>query len=242
MFEKKQFTSSPKLNSKVGHFIDEYGSAFVLENISLEYGAIKALDCIQLTINLGDIIFITGPSGSGKTSILNVILGETIPQLGKIVKPRNGRESSLFIASVSQNLKLIGRYTCRQNLQLCYDSQIYQSKNNFNDDLEELARILRIEDRLDLKMKDANGGLRQKVAIIRALLTKPDVLIADEPTSSLDFENAKKIFDLLSFYNSKRSMTVIWATHNRDLVKKFTGRIAHLDEGKLIYSGHACFI
>ncbi|MBT6325532.1 MAG: cell division ATP-binding protein FtsE, partial [Bdellovibrionales bacterium] len=88
----------------------------------------------------------------------------------------------------------------------------------------------------------ANGGLRQKIAIIRALLTRPEVFIADEPTSSLDYDNAYKLYEVLNLYNAKRGMTVIWASHNRELVKKFTGRVVHLDKGKLVYSGNACFI
>ena len=98
------------------------------------------------------------------------------------------------------------------------------------------------KDRLHLKVNDANGGLKQKVAIIRALLTRPDVLIADEPTSSLDIDNTRRLFDVLNLYNVKRGLTVIWATHNKELIKSFTGRIIHLDNGRLVYSGNACFI
>ena len=106
----------------------------------------------------------------------------------------------------------------------------------------ELARILGVNNRLDLKIKNANGGLKQKIAFMRALLTRPDVLLADEPTAALDFENARKMFDILNLYNVKQGLTVVWATHNKELAKKFTGRMVHMDKGKLIYSGHACFI
>ena len=78
--------------------------------------------------------------------------------------------------------------------------------------------------------------------MIRALLTRPNVLLADEPTSSLDKESSIKMFDVLNYYNVKRQLTVIWASHNRELVKQFPGKIVHLENGKLIYSGHACFI
>jgi ABC-type phosphate/phosphonate transport system, ATPase component len=74
------------------------------------------------------------------------------------------------------------------------------------------------------------------------LMTRPNVLIADEPTASLDKESSIKLFDVLNFYNVKRKLTVIWASHNRDLVKQFPGKIVHLENGKLVYSGHACFI
>ena len=93
-----------------------------------------------------------------------------------------------------------------------------------------------------MKVKDANGGLKQKVAMVRALLSKPQVLLADEPTAALDKESAMKLFEILNFYNVRKNLTVIWASHNRDLVKQFPGKIVHLDAGNLVYSGHACFI
>jgi cell division transport system ATP-binding protein len=136
----------------------------------------------------------------------------------------------------------MGKYTCEENLMFAYDSSLYESKSEFIKDMQELSRILGISDRLKLKVNEANGGLKQKVAIIRSLLTRPDVLIADEPTSSLDTDNAQRLFDILNLYNIKRGMTVIWATHNKELIKSFSGRIIHLDQGRLVYSGHACFI
>ena len=95
---------------------------------------------------------------------------------------------------------------------------------------------------LNLKVSEANGGLKQQIALIRSLLSRPQILLLDEPTSSLDTEKALKVYEILDFVNSKYGTTCIWATHNRELIKKFNGRIIYLDKGKLIYSGHACFI
>ena len=91
-------------------------------------------------------------------------------------------------------------------------------------------------------MEQCNGGLKQKVAILRAILSRPDILLVDEPTSALDFQSAHKLFEILSYLNKQNKMTVVWASHNKELVKRFTGRFVHLEKGKLIYSGHACFI
>ncbi len=129
-----------------------------------------------------------------------------------------------------------------ENIELVYEASQFKSKKDFKAEIFELAKILGISDRLDLKVKCANGGLKQKIAIIRALMTRPDVLIADEPTSALDYKNASKLFELLSLYNKKMGLTIVWATHNRELVQRFIGRIVHLDNGKIIHSGHACFI
>jgi cell division transport system ATP-binding protein len=223
-----------------------YGNSdnvFYLEGVSVSFGNIEALKSVQISIDKKEIVFISGASGAGKTTLLKVLSGEIIPQVGRVKRlGKGGGNKEPFVARVFQDLRLIEDHSCLENLQLSYDSKIYSSRNEFQQDMMELCKILGINDRLNLKIKDANGGLKQKVAIIRALLSRPDVFIADEPTSSLDYENARKLFELLNLYNVKRGLTIIWASHNRELVKKFSGRIIHLDGGKVVYSGHACFI
>jgi cell division transport system ATP-binding protein len=211
---------------------------FYLEDVSLEFGHIRALNHIQFNIDKGEIVFITGSSGAGKTSLLKILAGDIEPTKGRVQRPN----SSVFVSQVFQDLRLMGNLTCRENLSLAYDPSFYSSRKEFDKDLNELARILGITDRLNIQIKNANGGLKQKIAIVRALLSRPDVIVCDEPTSSLDAENARKVFEILNLYNVKRKLTVVWASHNRELVKQFSGRIVHLDGGKLVYSGHACFI
>ena len=229
--QSRGFKSQTTLNRNLSNL-------FFLEDVTVDYGGKKALRNVQLSIEKGEIIFITGVSGAGKTTLLKVLSGEITPTSGQVRIPNR----NIFISQVFQDLRLMGRMTCRDNLMMSYDSSVYSNKAEFLQDLNELSRVLGIKDRLDLKVNDANGGLKQKVGIIRALLSRPDVFVADEPTSSLDSDNAQKLFDVLNLYNVKRGLTVIWASHNKELVKKFTGRILHLDNGKLVYSGHACFI
>lgn len=219
------------------------GNLFYLEDLSVTYSQIGALRSVQLSVELGEVIFVTGASGAGKTTLLRLLAGEISPNGGlfrRAERDLNGK--LLFTSQVFQNLRLLEEQTLEDNLKLSYDPSLYRSRQEFNQDMRELCKVLAIDDRLQLKANVANGGLRQKIAIIRALLSRPDVLIADEPTSALDNDNARKIFDLLNLYNVKRGMTIIWASHNSELVKKFSGRIIHLDRGKLVYSGHACFI
>lgn len=215
--------------------------AFFLEDVSMHFGNLAALRSVHLSIKKGEILFITGASGSGKTTLLKILSGSMLPSFGKVRSIADSNKS-FFISRVFQDNRLIGDFSCRKNLEMSYDSTVYNSRKEFESDMIELCKILGIYNRLDLKVSCANGGLIQKVAIVRALLSRPNVIIADEPTSSLDYENARKVFELLNLYNVKRGLTVIWASHNSELVKKFTGRIVHLDNGKLIYSGHACFI
>ncbi|RZF22540.1 ATP-binding cassette domain-containing protein [Halobacteriovorax vibrionivorans] len=210
---------------------------FNLENVTVDFGGIKAISSINLQIRKGEIVFVTGASGAGKTTLLNVLAGNIAPTSGNIKI-----DDRVFTTQVFQDLRLVEHMSLLENLQYSFDPSVYRSKKEFESDLNELVKILGIKNRIKLKAKDANGGLRQKVAIIRALLSKPDVFIADEPSSSLDFDNTKRLFDLLNIYNSKRGTTIIWASHNRELVQRFTGRIIHLDNSRLIHSGHACFI
>lgn len=215
---------------------DQY--IYHLRDVDVSFGAIQALEGINLTINPAEILFVTGKSGAGKTTLLNVLAEDVKSTSGEYFGPNTKGK----VAQVFQDLRLFQNKTCEENLWYAFDRKIYKNKNEFYSDMQELASILGIKDRLGLKVKDVNGGMKQKVAMIRALLAKPSVLIADEPTASLDKESSIKLFDVLNFYNVKRKLTVIWASHNRDLVKQFPGKIIHLENGKLVYSGHACFI
>lgn len=217
------------------------GNLFSLEDISVSFGNIPALRNVDMSVKSGEILFLTGVSGAGKTTLLKLLAGEIKADAGRF-KSICDINPNFFIARVFQDSRFVEEISCLENLEIVYNPEVYSSYKEFQSDLKDLTRILGVGDRINLKMKNSNGGLRQKIALIRALLTRPNILLADEPTNSLDLENSRKIFDILNLYNVKRGLTVVWSTHNRDLVKKFTGRILHLDRGKLIYSGHACFI
>lgn len=214
---------------------------FHLDNLTVEYGNLRALKSVQLTIQPGEILFVTGPSGAGKTTLLNVLGGHIEPTSGKAILPHQ-RSSKHFVSTVFQDLRLLQKKTCEDNLWMSYDPQIYHSKNDFHREMEDLARMLYVSDFLNRKIEDCNGGLRQKIAMIRALLARPTAILADEPTSSLDKDNSYRLFEVLNHYNHKKGLTLVWATHNKDLIKQFPGKIAHLDAGRLVYAGHACFI
>jgi len=214
---------------------------FHLDNLSVEYGSIKALRSVQLTIYPGEILFVTGPSGAGKTSLLSVLGGHLEPTTGKAILPSQ-RSSKHFVSTVFQDLRLMHKNTCEDNLWMAYDPAIFNSKEEFYRELEDFSRLLQVHDQLNRKIEDCNGGLKQKIAMIRALLARPTALLADEPTSALDKENSYRLFDLLNHLNHKKGLTIVWATHNKELIKQFPGKIAHLEAGRLVYAGHACFI
>jgi len=211
---------------------------FHAENISVKYGRIHALNNVSFSIAKGEVIFVTGKSAAGKSTLLNLLAGDVKAGSGRLINSLDER----FIAQVFQDVKLLHDLTLEENLLLSFDPQLYKSKREFMSDLTELVQFLGIESKLKIKAQNANGGLKQKLALVRALMTKPQIILCDEPTSSCDKESSIKFFELLNYYNVKKGLTIIWASHNKELVKNFPGKMLHLDNGKLVYSGHACFI
>ncbi len=237
MFQK--FQKSSRLNLK--GITSGSHCVYLLEDISISYGNVKALKNINLKIEKGEIVFITGASGAGKTTLLKLMAGEIVQNSGRVVISA-ADDKSVFVSQVFQDLRLLNNQTIYRNLLFSYDPKVYKNRKEFESELSELVSAFGIESLINSKVKDTNGGVKQKVGIIRALLSRPNVFVADEPTSSLDIQNAIQLFDILNIYNVKRKMTVIWASHNRELVQRFSGRILHLEKGKLVHSGHACFI
>ena len=214
--------------------------AFNLDQVTVDFGNVKALRSVQLTVLPKDILFVTGPSGAGKSTLLNVMAGLQAPTQGSVQLMQN--DSKFFVASVFQDLRLLHDKTCEENMWMSFDGRLYDSRDQFHRELVELSRVLGVYDFLSQKIEKCNGGLRSKVAMIRALLSRPEALLADEPTAALDKDASYKLFELLNHYNQRRGLTLVWATHNKDLIKQFPGKVAHLDGGRLMYAGQACFI
>lgn len=216
---------------------------YFLEDIGVKFGSIHALKSIHFTIYEGDKIYLTGASGAGKTTLLKVLAGLITPTYGKIegVASSFKVQSPYYISSIFQDLKLISEWSCFDNLFLSYDPNLYRSKSEFTEEMYHLSKLFMISPFLKLKIKEANGGLKQKIAIIRSLLTKPKILLADEPTSALDRDNGLKLYEILNHYNQKFGLTIIWATHNQEFIKQFSGKMIQLNQGQLIYTGYSCF-
>lgn len=213
---------------------------FELTNVTVDFGKLRALRSIQLSVQAKDVLFVTGVSGAGKSTLLNLMAGLVQPTSGTISLAQDSER--FFVASVFQDLRLWQKKNCEENMWFSYDPRIYDTKEQFHKELVELSRLMGVYDHLSRPIQDCNGGLKSKVAMIRALLSKPNALLADEPTSALDKEASFRLFEVLSHYNQKQALTLVWATHNREMVKQFPGLVAHLDAGRLLYSGQACFI
>lgn len=199
------------------------------------------LDEVTLSIDRGELVFLTGPSGAGKTTFLKLIYREDIPSAGNILV--NGRNVSSLprskvpylrrtIGVVFQSFRLIQRKTVFENV--CYLPRIMGLDTRGQRKLAyETLRLVGLAHRLKAFPLQLSGGEQQRVAIARALINQPDILLADEPTGNLDPELSEEILRLLLDINS-RGTTVIFATHDRDLIARVGRRVISLDQGRLV--------
>ncbi len=199
---------------------------------------VKALNGITLTINKGDFLAITGKSGCGKTTLLNIIGAIDTPTSGKIYfneKDINKqRELNVFrrkhVAFIFQFFNLLPMLSVEENIVLPF------LLNKRKVDKAELSDIL---SKLGLSHKrttlpiNLSGGEQQRVAIGRALLAKPDILLADEPTGNLDSSNSNSIMNMLRILNEEHQQTIVLVTHD-DAIAEGCPRHIRMSDGKIV--------
>jgi ABC-type lipoprotein export system ATPase subunit len=202
------------------------------------------LDNLDLEVSEGDSIAITGPSGSGKTTLMNIIGTLERPDTGDITF----RDSSIFsltpdesagyrnrnIGFVFQDHLLLNHLTVRENIMLpvfasAINSALYREKEEYAEMLMERTGISGLADKYPFNI---SGGEAQRVTLVRALINKPSLLLADEPTGSLDSKNAEILGSLLTEMNNDYGITLITATHSPALASKMKIHLK-LENGKL---------
>jgi cell division transport system ATP-binding protein len=209
---------------------------FLLNQVNVYLGGKKVLHDLNLKIHQGDFTFISGPTGAGKTSLLRFLYGEIPSFRGEFLAQLNpNTDRPLFIARIYQDLKVFHDRTLKDNLMLAYDPLIYRNRAEFLEQALDFCQLFHMEKDFLRPLEELSGGGKQKVAIIRTLLGRPDVLLADEPTSNLDRQSAIKLFEVLHHLNQKKRMTIIWATHNYEFVRNFSGNLIQMEQGKLVY-------
>ena len=209
-----------------------------LENVSKNYdkGRTTALNNINLDIKKGSSVSIIGPSGSGKSTLLNLIGALDIPDKGSI--KINGQKISEIkdlnqfrretIGFVFQLHNLIPNITSRENVELpMYGKGIKTEKMKKR--ATKLLNSVGLNNMKDKKPNVLSGGERQRVAVARALANKPSIILADEPTGSLDTENGKIILDLLRKHQIELGATLIIVTHNPQIAKQTEKTIKIID-------------
>ena len=204
---------------------------------------IYALNDVSLNIEGGEYVAIIGPSGSGKTTLLNIIGGIDKATKGEIIvndtsiTKLSSDKLAIFrrrnIGIVYQSYNLLPVLTARENILM---PTWLDGKGLDMEYFNEIINTLGIKDRLDHYPSQLSGGQQQRVSIARALINKPSIILADEPTGNLDSENSKEIIELLRYSAKKFRQTLIIITHDLEVAGK-ADRIIKIKDGKIVFGG-----
>ena len=201
----------------------------------------EALRGINFEVEPGEFVFVVGASGAGKSTLLRLLFGaESISDGQLVVAGRNLRflspgaisEHRKEIGFIFQDYKLLSRRTVIENIAFSLEVRGISKEARQKQALH-LLDVIGLKDRAHSLPATLSGGEQQRVAVARALITKPKILLADEPTGNLDPEMSKVVVDLIQEAN-KLGTTVIFATHNLGLIDELNKRTMVLDNGKII--------
>lgn len=219
-----------------------------LENLRKEFrlrgNIIQALANVNLEINAGEFVIIMGPTGCGKTTLLNVMSGLDLPDEGtvfldgeRIERASEERLSNIRrrkTGFVFQEFNLIENLTGIENVEAVLWPGVLRNKE-IEDRAIAALRKVDLLDRKDNLPKEMSGGEKQRCAIARAIVHKPRVVFADEPTGNLDKSAATRVMELLKNLNKEMGTTMCVVTHDRDLVKYGT-RLVEMERGRIVKS------
>lgn len=211
------------------------------EAVTKKFGQIFALDEINLEVKQGEFIFLVGPSGAGKSTLLRILTREVFPTSGKVfvnhidvtkIPDKDVSKYRRKIGFVFQDFKLLDDRTIFENVALTLEV-LGRSEEEIKKGVEHVLKLVEIWDRRNLFPRQLSGGEAQRTAIARAIVGKPDILLADEPTGDLDPKTAWGVIQLLNEINSWGT-TILMATHNQEIVNTLKRRVISLKNGKLL--------
>jgi len=209
-------------------------------HVHKNYGAKKALANITLDIPKNELLFISGPSGAGKTTLLKLLyLGEKVSEGQVLIEGINlSRISHKRIpflrrkfGIIFQDYKLIASKTVFDNVAIVLEA-IGKKRRFIEKKVKSILRTVGMEESLNSLPPSLSGGEQQRIAVARAVVGDPKIILADEPTGNLDEVSADIILELLKRFHT-RGATVIIATHDKELIRKTGGRVIHLNQGYL---------
>lgn len=212
------------------------------QNIHKSFEGLEVLKGVSLSINKGEIVSIIGASGAGKSTLLQILGTLTKSDKGSIqinnqnIQKFNSKDLSKFrnqeIGFIFQDHQLLPEFSALENVCLPYWIKI-GSKKDAEIRAKEILNELGLADRLYHKPNDLSGGEQQRVAVARALINKPSVIFADEPSGNLDSTNAKKLHELFFELRDRHNQTFVIVTHNRKLAK-MSDRMLKMKDGLII--------
>lgn len=215
-----------------------------VENLKRVYGTgaskVVALDNVSFTVGKGEFVSIVGASGSGKSTLLHLIGGVDRPTSGKVfindedIYKLNNDDLAIFrrrqIGLIYQFYNLIPILNVIENISLPLE---LDGRKPDKKDLNEMIELLGLENRKSHLPSQLSGGEQQRVSIGRALITRPSLILADEPTGNLDSKASEEIVSLLKKTNKKYNQTIIMITHNLEIAK-MTDRIITIEDGRIV--------
>lgn len=219
-------------------------SILKVQNLTKTYGKgetlVSAVNDVSFTVEKQEFIAILGASGSGKSTLLHMIGGVDTPTSGKVFINNNDiyslNDETLShlrrteVSIIYQFYNLISTLNVKENITLPLDLD----KQNLDEEyLNKIIKLLKLEDRLKHLPNELSGGEQQRVSIGRALITKPSIILADEPTGNLDSKNSLEVMELLKSANELFNQTIIMVTHDEKLAK-YANRIIIIADGKIV--------
>lgn len=199
----------------------------------------RALDGVTFSVEEGEFVAVVGTSGSGKSTLLHMMGGLDTPTSGSVVvrdkelAKMNDEQLTIFrrrnIGFVFQNYNLVPILNVYENIVLPVQLDGRKADKEF---LEEIVHSLGLQDKLQNLPNNLSGGQQQRVSIARALLTKPEIILADEPTGNLDSRTSEDVLELLKITSAKFQQTTIMITHN-DAIAQTADRIIRIEDGRV---------
>ncbi|MGC1485541.1 MAG: ABC transporter ATP-binding protein [Candidatus Acidiferrum sp.] len=226
------------------------GVAVRAERVSRQYemgsAVIRAVDDVTLEIRAGEFVALLGSSGSGKSTLLNLMAGLDRPTGGAIFASGKNlsemsslelaRYRSRTVGMVFQSFNLLPRMTLEENVELPLRlAEVDRGERSAR--VRDALECVRLEKRLRHRPSELSGGEQQRAALARALVNRPTLLFADEPTGNLDSATGESIMLLLKDIQQNLGMTIVMVTHERPLAERFVDRIVSLVDGKLVSDG-----
>ena len=225
------------------------------ENLCRHYrmgeSLIRAVDGVSLEIHSGQFVALLGSSGSGKSSVLNLIAGLDRPTSGSvIVQDRDlaklSREDLAkyrlhVVGMVFQSFNLIASMTVAENVELPLRFAEVDRNQRLKLAQEALERV-GLRGRMNHRPTELSGGEQQRAALARALINRPQLLLADEPTGNLDSHTGTEIMDMVRDFNRELGMTVLMVTHERALAERYAQRMIFLADGKLVDDQQTAYV
>jgi len=210
-------------------------------NVTKKYKNSICLDDVCISISQGEFVSIVGHSGAGKTTLTKLILAEEKPTAGSVffdsvdINKLSHKELIKFrrkVGTVFQDFRLLPNKTVYENIAFAMEA-LDRDDDDIAEDVPRVLELVGLSSKSNLFPHQLSGGEKQRLAIARAIITQPDLLIADEPTGNLDPSNTDEVVELLKRLN-EMGTTIILATHNKSIVDQIKKRVITIEGGRII--------